>query len=75
MIDDHVAKIHHRHERLPAGQNLGVGQARQQLGGCLELSRRVIVERRWFHRPGIVAAGLDPRSMRNPHSLRSGPPG
>ena len=52
MIDDHVAEVHHRHERLPAGQNLGVGQARQQLGRFLEPPRRVIVEGRWFHRPG-----------------------
>ena len=36
MIDDHVAKIHHRHERLAAGQNLGVRQFRQQVGGFLE---------------------------------------
>ncbi len=49
MIDDHVAKIHHRHERLPARQNLGVGQRRQKLGGFLELPRRVIVERCWLH--------------------------
>ena len=49
MIDDHVAEIHHRHERLPARQNLGVGQRRQQLGRLLELPRRVIVERSWLH--------------------------
>ena len=50
MIGDHVAKVHHRHERLPAGQNLGVRQLGQQLGGLLELPRRVIIERSWFHR-------------------------
>ena len=60
MIDDHVAKIHHRHERLPAGQHFGVGQFGQQLGGFLELSRRVIIEGRWFHRPGIVSRRARP---------------
>ena len=63
MIDDHVAEIHHRHERLPAGENLGVGQARQQLGGLLELPRRVIIERRWLHVGGLRAyADLTPSS-------------
>src|SRR5271155_5708219 len=49
MIDDDVAEIHHRHERLPAGENLGVRQARQQLGGFLELPRGVIVEGGGLH--------------------------
>ena len=52
MIDDDVAEIHHRHQRLPAGEDFGVGQARQQLGGFLELPRRVIVEGRRLHCPG-----------------------
>ena len=55
MIDDHVTEIHHRHERLAAGENLGVGQRRQKLGGLLELPRRVIVEGSWLHRPGVTA--------------------
>ena len=49
MIGHDVAKIHHRHQRLPAGQNLGVGQRGQQLGGLLELPRRMIVERSRLH--------------------------
>ncbi len=35
MIDHQITEVHHRHERLPAGQNLGVRQRRQQLGRFL----------------------------------------
>ena len=52
MIGDHVAEVHHRHERLAAGQNLGVRQLGQQLGGLLELPRRVIIEGSRFHCSG-----------------------
>ena len=54
MIDDDVTEIHHRHERLAAGENFGVGQGRQKLGRFLELPRRVIVERRRLHCPGLA---------------------
>jgi len=56
MIDNDVAEIHHRHERLAAGENFGVGQARQELGGFFELPRRVIVEGGRLHCPGRVVA-------------------
>ena len=56
MIDDHVAKIHHRHERLSAGDDLGVRQRGQQFGSFLELPRRMIVEGCWLHIPGTQQA-------------------
>ena len=49
MIDDDVTEIHHRHERLPAGEDFGVGKRRQKLGRLLKLPRRVIVEGRRLH--------------------------
>ena len=52
MIDDDVTEIHHRHQRLPAGEDFGVGQRRQKLGCFLELPWRVIVEGRRLHGPG-----------------------
>jgi hypothetical protein len=52
MVDDDVAEIHHWHERLPAGQNLGVGQARQKLGGFFQLPRGVIIEGSRLHLSG-----------------------
>ncbi len=50
MVDDHVAKIHHRYERLAACQHLGVVEAGEQRNRFVGGARRVIVERRGLHR-------------------------
>ena len=52
VIDDDVTKIHHRHQRLPAGEDFCVWQRRQKLGCFLELPWRVIVKGRRLHGPG-----------------------
>src|SRR5271163_2416725 len=44
MIDDHVTEIHHRHERLAAGKNLGV--RRPPGAAAARDSRRVQVSSR-----------------------------
>ena len=59
-VDDvvglHVAEIEHRHQRLPAGQEFGIVELRQQpddLGDGLGI---VIAERRWLHGSDLVGA-------------------
>src|SRR5580692_9300778 len=76
MIDHDVAEIQHRHERLAAGENLGVGQRRQKLGGLNELPRSMIIERRRLHfsRYAMSELGNVNRAGPRHNSVTTAPP-
>ena len=52
-IDDvvglHEPEVEHRHQRLPARQQLGVLQTAEQRDGLVDRLRIVIAEGRWLH--------------------------
>ena len=53
MIRQHVAHVEHRHQRLAAGEQLGVVEAREQADDIGGAARIVIGKERWLH-PGRV---------------------
>ena len=49
MVGQHVTHVQHRHQRLPAGENLGVFETRQETDGVFDRSRIVIGKGRRLH--------------------------
>ncbi len=49
VIGQHITHVEHGHERLPAGQQLGVLEAAEKADGVGDRARIVIRKGRWFH--------------------------
>ena len=49
VVGQHEAHVEHRHERLPAGQQLGVVEAAEKADHVGDRARIVIGKGRWFH--------------------------
>ena len=49
VIGQHVTHVEHRHQRLPAGEQLGVLETAEEADGVRDRARIMIRKGRWFH--------------------------
>ena len=59
MVRQHEAHVEHRHQRLPAGEQLGVLQPAEQADGVGDRARVVIGKGRRFHAGSYAFACFD----------------
>ncbi len=64
MVGLHEAHVQHRHQRLAAGQKLGVVETAEQGDGVVDGARVVVAEGRWLHRLGFSLAAVEPLHSR-----------
>src|SRR5262245_37306011 len=50
MVGQYKPHVQHRHQRLPAGQELGVVELAQEGDGIADSAGVVVAERRWLHK-------------------------
>ena len=49
VVRQHEPHIQHRHQRLPAGQELGILEPAKEGDGIADCAGVVVAERRWLH--------------------------
>jgi hypothetical protein len=64
MVGQHEAHVQHRHQRLSAGQQLGVLVTGQQIDGLGDRAGIVIAERRRLHARHPASDGWDHENAR-----------
>ena len=74
VVGQHVTHVEHGHQRLPAGEQLGVLEAAEQADGVGDRARIVIGKGRWFHAGSLRVFDSVPKTVhqfKNIHQSQS----